>query len=70
MAQTQTDPNPATEVTATYADDLDEMAAEIYNMRARSPQEMTPERWARVKELFPASVRSCREQALDIEREG
>lgn len=48
---------------ATYTDELDELAAEIYNVRAQSPQEMTAERWNRIKENFPQSARSCREAA-------
>ena len=46
-----------------YESDLDAMAAEVYNVRAQSPLEMTPERWARIKEQFPQSARQCLEQA-------
>jgi len=46
-----------------YDDDLDGLAAEIYNMKAQSPQEMTPQRWARIKRKFPQSARICREEA-------
>lgn len=46
-----------------YEDALDELAAEIYNLRAQSPQEMTAERWTRIKKMFPSSARSCREAA-------
>jgi hypothetical protein len=41
----------------------DMLAATVYNARAQSPREMTPERWAEVKRRFPGSVRQCLEQA-------
>jgi hypothetical protein len=43
---------------------IDGYAREIYHLRSRSPFEMTDERWARIKEKFPASVRVCREDAI------
>lgn len=39
------------------------VAAMLYNARANSPREMTPERWANICEKFPASARMCREDA-------
>lgn len=45
---------------------IDGLAATMYNVRARSRQEMTDERWARVKTLFPGSVRVCREDVLRL----
>lgn len=39
------------------------LAATIYNVRAQSSREMTPERWAGIKERFPTSARVCLEQA-------
>ncbi len=46
-----------------FASQLDLLAATVYNVRAQSPQEMTPERWARIKRTFGASARQCLEQA-------
>lgn len=43
----------------------DRVAATIYNARAQSPEEMTAERWARVKQRFPGSARQCLEQARE-----
>lgn len=45
---------------------VDGLTATMYNVRARSRQEMTDERWARVKALFPGSVRICREDVLRL----
>lgn len=42
----------------------DNLTAEMYQQRSRSPREMTPERWAGIKQRFPGSVRSCREDVL------
>ena len=47
-------------------DYVDRLAAEMYNLRARSPREMTDERWARIKTVFPGSARSCREDVLRL----
>jgi len=41
----------------------DLVAAMLYNARANSPREMTPERWAKIKQNFPASARMCLEDA-------
>jgi len=43
---------------------IDGYTREIYHMRTQSPREMTDERWARIKEMFPGSVRVCREDAI------
>jgi hypothetical protein len=51
-----------------FPSQLDMVAALIYNIRAQSPREMTPERWADVKEQFPSSARMslrAAEQELD-----
>lgn len=48
-----------------YDDEVDALAATLYNVKAQSPQEMTPERWARIKRLFPQSVAICRGEALE-----
>ena len=42
---------------------LDMVAAMVYNARAQSPREMTPERWAQVRARFPGSARNCLEAA-------
>ncbi len=41
----------------------DLLAATVYNARAQSRREMTPERWARVKRDFRGSAEQCLEQA-------
>jgi hypothetical protein len=51
-----------------YESRRDMLAATIYNARAQSPREMTPERWAEIKRRFGASARMCLEQA-DLELE-
>lgn len=43
---------------------LDGLTREMYQQRSQSLQEMTDERWTRIKERFPGSVRSCREDVL------
>ncbi len=43
----------------------DMLAAEIYNVRALSSREMTPERWAGIKRKFPGSARNCLEDARE-----
>lgn len=48
-----------------YETELDEMAANIYNLKAQSPREMTPERWAMIKRRFPGSARQCLEAARE-----
>jgi hypothetical protein len=51
-----------------YADQLDLLAATVYNVRAQSPRDMTPERWAVVKRKFRGSYQQCLEQAqLELE---
>ena len=51
-----------------FESQLDLLAATVYNVRAQSPREMTPERWAEVKRRFPGSARQCLEQAeLELE---
>lgn len=35
------------------------LAATIYNARAQSSRDMTPERWAEVKRKFPGSATAC-----------
>lgn len=44
-------------------DIIDGLTREVYQLRSRSPQEMTDERWERIKVQFPGSVRICRQQA-------
>jgi hypothetical protein len=46
-----------------YASQRDLLAATVYNARARSPREMTPERWRVIKKRFGATARQCLEQA-------
>lgn len=46
----------------------DLLAATVYNVRAQSPREMTPQRWASIKKRFRVSAQQCLEQA-DIELE-
>ena len=43
----------------------DRVAALIYNAKAQSPQEMTAERWLRIKERFPSSARICLDDARE-----
>lgn len=50
--------------------DIDNIAREIYQQRSQSPREMTDERWARIKRIFPASYRDCREAALRMIEDG
>ena len=52
-----------------FESDLEALAAEVYKARAQSPTEVTPERWASIKELFPVSARSCLSQAREIQEE-
>lgn len=49
---------------------IDNLAREVYQARSRSPQEMTDERWARIKRTFPGSVRVCREEAERMIEDG
>lgn len=60
------DLEPRLEEWGGYASQRDLLAATVYNARAQSPREMTPERWAGVKRRFGASARQCLEQA-DLE---
>lgn len=40
-----------------YISQLEESAAQVYVMKARSPQEMTAEWWERIVHKFPGSAR-------------
>lgn len=48
-----------------YGSQLELVAAMLYNARANSSREMTPERWSNICNNFPASARMCREDADD-----
>lgn len=39
--------------------EVDDIAREIYQAKSQSPRPMTDERWARIKSMFPSSVRVC-----------
>lgn len=45
---------------------IDNLAREVYQVRSQSAREMTDERWARIKQKFPGSVRVCRAEAVRI----
>lgn len=49
---------------------IGDLAREIYHARTRSRQEMTDERWARIKVKFGSSVRVCREEAVRMIEDG
>jgi hypothetical protein len=55
---------------AGWVSQLEESAAMIYNMKAQSPQEMTPERWERVVHRFPPSARHAMHMAEQLFAEG
>lgn len=46
-----------------FGSQRDLLAATIYNVRANSPREMTPERWEGIKKNFPSSARMCLDAA-------
>jgi predicted metalloprotease with PDZ domain len=43
---------------------LDAYMAAMYHQRSRSAQEMTPEKWERIKRKFPGSVADCRRDVI------
>jgi len=49
-----------------YEKIVDAFTREMYQQRSQSPQEMTDERWNRVKAKFPGSVRCCRADVLNF----
>lgn len=48
-----------------YDSQLDLLAATLYNVRSQSSREMTPERWARIKRMFPSSARIVMKDAKE-----
>ena len=47
-----------------WMEHVDNLAREFYYQRSQSPQEMTDEKWERIKARFPGSVRACHEDAM------